>query len=96
MTHGLRPVRGLSPFHLFHLANPSCRSWLRAGVAPFMARFHPGAGKDTVRPGRGNDFVNVADVQFKDNVQCGPGSKDKVWANPEDFVRKDCENVRVF
>lgn len=63
---------------------------------PGADRIEPGNGKDTVRPGRGNDFVNVADVQFKDNVQCGPGSKDKVWANPEDFVRKDCENVRVF
>jgi hypothetical protein len=72
MTHGLRPVRGLSPFHLFHLANPSCRSWLRAGVAPFMARFHPGAGKDVVRGGPEDDRV-FAYGQARDNIDCGPG-----------------------
>jgi Ca2+-binding RTX toxin-like protein len=50
----------------------------------------PGAGRDTVKAGSGNDTINTRD-NVRDVVDCGSG-KDTVAADLKDALRH-CENV---
>ncbi len=50
------------------------------------------AYKDTFSGGGGNDTFYVARGQTPDTVNCGAGT-DKVFADPQDKVASDCEEV---
>jgi Ca2+-binding RTX toxin-like protein len=54
---------------------------------------HGNAGNDQVLGGGGQDFIDVSgDPTFIDRVSCGAGT-DTVFADPNDIVNPDCENV---
>lgn len=54
-------------------------------------RISGGAGSDQVFGGAGNDIISVRDGEV-DTVHCGAG-RDRVIADPDDVVGKDCEVV---
>ena len=50
--------------------------------------------------GDGNDRIGIDDYHFEsgttpDTAECGAGSDDRVWANPDDTVAADCEIVEI-
>ena len=58
-----------------------------------MAAADPGdANRDTFSGGGGNDTIYVDRGEKPDTVNCGAGT-DKVFADPEDKVASDCEEV---
>jgi hypothetical protein len=50
-------------------------------------------GPDAINGGRGNDRIDVRDGEA-DDVTCGGGKKDKVKADRDDEVAKNCEKVK--
>jgi Ca2+-binding RTX toxin-like protein len=53
-------------------------------------------GKDTVSGGPANDTI-AANDGFKDDIRCGPGSRDIVYSDKgKDIVRSDCERRRSY
>lgn len=54
-----------------------------------------GDDADVAKGGSGNDNINVDDGDGRDEVYCGKGDKDKVKADPGDFVAADCEKDGV-
>ena len=53
-----------------------------------------GAGDDVLVGGAGNDRLNGRDAdRFRDVLSCGPGGKDRAFADPGDVVRDSCEIV---
>jgi Ca2+-binding RTX toxin-like protein len=67
------------------------RFFERAGSGMAVA-FEGEASKDTFSGGGGNDTIYVDRGQTPDTVTCGAGT-DKVFADPEDHVASDCEEV---
>ncbi len=55
-------------------------------------RINGGSGKDTISGGNGNDIISAADG-FVDEITCGAG-RDRVTADREDSVDRDCERVK--
>jgi Ca2+-binding RTX toxin-like protein len=52
-------------------------------------------GADTVSGGPGNDTI-AANDGFKDDIRCGPGSRDIVYSDKGDIVSSDCERRRSY
>jgi len=57
-----------------------------------------GRGPDDVFGGDGDDFINVLDEKGNDEVECGPGDFDEVYADFDDTVSPNppagtCENI---
>jgi Ca2+-binding RTX toxin-like protein len=50
-----------------------------------------GSGADSISGAAGNDTINARD-RAKDSIRCGSG-KDKVTADKNDQVARDCETV---
>lgn len=53
-----------------------------------------GPGEDTVRGGRGDDFIDAIDGT-KDTIDCGAGTKDRVYYDEGLDTIKGCEIARV-
>jgi Ca2+-binding RTX toxin-like protein len=51
-----------------------------------------GSGQDRLLAGAGNDVVQAKD-DVRDTIACGPG-RDVVYADPADYIARDCEVVR--
>jgi Ca2+-binding RTX toxin-like protein len=53
----------------------------------------PGTGRDTVRTNGGNDYINAADEDNADTINCGAGLNDTVvFDDGIDTVNDNCEN----
>lgn len=60
-----------------------------------------GRGPDEVFGGPGDDFINVLDEKDNDEVECGPGDSDEVYADFDDTVSPNppagtCEKILRF
>lgn len=54
----------------------------------------PGTGRDTVRTNGGNDYINAADEDNADTINCGGGDDDTVvFDDGIDSVNLNCENL---
>jgi hypothetical protein len=69
------------------------RAWtVDGGSGPDTIR--TGTGQDAVTGGDGNDTIDVSgDLGSADTVTCGNGRDDTVYADDDDAVAGDCENV---
>lgn len=54
-----------------------------------------GSGIDILEGGAGSDYINSADKNRQDIVNCGNGAADRAIVDNEDTVAGNCENVQV-
>ena len=73
-----------------HLTGEEGNDFILGG--PGNDRIYGNFGADRIDGGEGDDRINTLD-DTQDKVRCGPGN-DVVFADPEDRVEDDCEDIR--